>query len=92
VLTAGAQEVEKQFTLVRRHIARLRTLAMLADSEIIIMCERNLGFESEHLQRALAGMPNVRHWVDHAAQRYSIIMNEVDHAAQRYSIIMNEEV
>ena len=49
---------------------------MLVDSEIIIMCERNLGFESEHLQRALAGMPNVRHWVDHAAQRYGSIMNE----------------
>ena len=68
--------MEKQFTLVRWHIARLRTLVMLEDSEIIIMCERNLGFESEHLQRALAGMPNVRHQVDHAAQRYGIIMNE----------------
>mmetsp|Transcript_50159 Transcript_50159/g.80958 ORF Transcript_50159/g.80958 Transcript_50159/m.80958 type:complete len:133 (-) Transcript_50159:96-494(-) len=40
------------------------------------MCERNLGFESEHLQRALNGLPNVRHRIDHAAQRYGVIMNE----------------
>ena len=49
---------------------------MLRDSEIVILCERNLGFESEHLQRALSGIPNVRHRIDHAAKRYGIIMNE----------------
>ena len=72
----GVQEVEKQFALVERHIQRLRQLPMLRESEVVIMCERNLGFESEHLQRALSGMPNVRHRVDHQAQRYGIIMNE----------------
>ena len=51
------QEVEKQFALVERHIARLRTLPM-------------------HLQRALSGILNVRHRIDHAAKRYGIIMNE----------------
>jgi len=68
--------VEKQFALVERHILRLRTSRAYEDSEIVIMCERNLGFESEHLQRALNGLPNVRHRIDHAAQRYGIIMNE----------------
>jgi len=76
VTSLSLQEVEKQFTLVTRHIDRLRKNAMLQTSEIIIMCERNLGFESEHLQRALAGMLNVRHRIDHQAQRYGIIMNE----------------
>ena len=70
------QEVEKQFSLVERHIIRIRGLFELRDSEIVIMCERNLGFESEHLQRALNGIPNVRHRIDHAAQRYGVIMNE----------------
>ena len=77
------QEVEKQFALVERHIARLRTLPMLRDSDVVVMCERNLGFESEHLQRALSGIPNVRHRIDHKAQRYGIIMNEeVKYGAQ----------
>ena len=61
---------------MERHIARLRTIPMLRDSEVVVMCERNLGFESEHLQRALNGIPNTRHRVDHAAKRYGIIMNE----------------
>jgi len=54
---AHAQEVEKQFALVEQHILRLRGCIALRDSEIVIMCERNLGFESEHLQRALNGLP-----------------------------------
>ena len=73
---AHTQDVEKQFALVERHILRLRTSRAYMDSEIVIMCERNLGFESEHLHRALNGLPNVRHRIDHAAQRYGIIMNE----------------
>lgn len=72
----GPQEVEKQFSLVERHILQLRKKRVLEGSEIVIMCERNLGFESEHMQRALNGIPNVRHRIDHAAQRYGIIMNE----------------
>ena len=61
---------------MEQHITRLRTIPMLRDSEVVVMCERNLGFESEHLQRALSGIPNVRHRIDHAAKRYGIIMNE----------------
>ena len=76
ITPAHTQDVEKQFALVERHILRLRSSRAYEDSEIVIMCERNLGFESEHLQRALNGLPNVWHRIDHAAQRYGIIMNE----------------
>lgn len=40
------------------------------------MVERNLGFEAEHIQRALAGIPLTRHRIDHQAQRYGILTTE----------------
>ena len=40
------------------------------------MCERNLGFEAEHHERALRGIPHARHRVDHAAKRYGILTTE----------------
>ena len=51
-------EPEKQFALVERHISRLRQVRELIYSQIIIMVERNLGFEAEHHQRALNGLPH----------------------------------
>jgi len=73
---AHTQEPEKQFALVERHISRLRDIAMFQHSEIIIMVERNLGFEAEHHQRALAGIPMTRHRTDHTAQRYGILTTQ----------------
>jgi hypothetical protein len=40
------------------------------------MCERNLGFEAEHHERALRGIPHARHRVDHAAKRYGVLTTE----------------
>ena len=50
-------------------------------SQVIIMVERNLGFEAEHHERALRGIPHTRHRIDHAAKRYGILTTEeIKHA------------
>ena len=69
-------EPSKQFALVERHIQRIKTLPLLLFSPVIIMCERNLGFEAEHHERALRGIPHTRHRIDHAAKRYGILTTE----------------
>ena len=69
-------EPSKQFALVERHIRRISSVPQLQFSQIIIMCERNLGFEAEHHERALRGIPHVRHRVDHAAKRYGVLTTE----------------
>jgi hypothetical protein len=48
----------------------------LAFSEIVVMCERNLGFEAEHHERALRDIPNTRHRIDHAAKRFGVLTTE----------------
>lgn len=73
---SGCKEPEKQFALVERHIHRLRQHRMFQNSEIIVMVERNLGFEAEHHQRALHGIPMTRHRIDHTAKRYGILTTE----------------
>ena len=74
-------EPEKHFAILERHIQRIRERSILRNSEIIIMVERNLGFEAEHHQRALAGLPLTRHRVDHASKRYGILTTEeIKHA------------
>lgn len=40
------------------------------------MCERNLGFEAEHHERALRDIPNTRHRIDRAGKRYGILTTE----------------
>ena len=69
-------EPEKQFALVERHVKRIQAVPELTFSEIVIMVERNLGFEAEHHQRALNGLPNTRFRVDHGASRYGILTTE----------------
>ena len=54
---------------------------MLRQSLVVIMVERNLGFEAEHHHRALQGLAMTRHRVDHTAQRYGILTTEeIKHA------------
>ncbi len=69
-------EPSKQFALVERHIQRIGAVHDLQFSPVIIMCERNLGFEAEHHERALRNIPHVRHRIDHAAKRYGILTTE----------------
>ena len=74
--SVSSTEPEKQFALVERHIAALRARFQFADSPIVVMVERNLGFEAEHHQRALAGIPGTRHRVDHQAKRYGVLTTQ----------------
>ena len=69
-------EPEKQFALLERHLRRLRERPIFQYSQIVVMVERNLGFEAEHHQRALAGIPLTRHRVDHQAKRYGVLTTE----------------
>ena len=69
-------EPDKQFALCERHIMRIREREVFRHSEIIVMVERNLGFEAEHHQRALSGIPLTRHRIDHQAQRYGVLTTE----------------
>ena len=74
-------EPGKQFALVARHIDRIREVSTLQFSEIVIMCERNLGFEAEHHERALRGIAKTRHRIDHGAKRFGILTTqEIKHA------------
>ena len=70
-------EPSKQFALVDRHIHRISSTAPLQFSPIIIMCECNLGFETEPHELALHGIPHVRHRIDHSAKRFGILTTEV---------------
>lgn len=69
-------EPDKQFALCERHIMRIREREVFRHSEIVVMVERNLGFEAEHHHRALSGIPLTRHRVDHQAQRYGVLTTE----------------
>lgn len=54
----------------------IRNDNIFANSPIVIMVERNLGFEAEHHERALRNIPLVRHRVDHQAKRFGILTTE----------------
>ena len=69
-------EPEKQFKLVEDHISRIRDQSVFMNSEIVIMCERNLGFEAEHHEKALRDLRLVRHRVDREAKRFGILTTE----------------
>lgn len=62
--------------LLNKHIAMIREDNIFANSPIVIMVERNLGFEAEHHERALRNIPLVRHRVDHQAKRFGILTTE----------------
>ena len=49
---------------------------MLRFSEIVVMVERNLGFEAEHHERHFSGAPNLRFRVDHGAKRFGVLTTE----------------
>lgn len=46
---------DKQFLLLIDHIRRLREHVEWKDSAILVFVESNLGYESEHHERALRG-------------------------------------
>ena len=78
--------------LVTRHIERIRTCPCFYDSEIVIMCERNLGFEAEHHERALRGIAKTRHRIDHGAKRFGVLTTEeIKHAMCTLTAVLLKE-
>jgi hypothetical protein len=65
-----------QFALVRLHIKEIRQIAEFTYSPIQIFVERNLGFEAEHIQRALKNEENVSFFRDYQAERTGVLTTE----------------
>ena len=62
---------------MRAHVARLRNLhSELKFSKIVIFVERNLGFEAEHLERALRSEEHVVFYKDKQANRTGVLTTE----------------
>ena len=61
---------------MERHVQRIKMRPEFFTSEIVIMVERNLGFEAEHHQRALNGLQHTRFRIDYTANRYGILTTE----------------
>lgn len=56
-------EPDRQFNLVKEHIAALRKDFYRTLSKVKVYVERNLGFEAEHHHRALHDVPGVEFYV-----------------------------
>lgn len=50
--TLPLAEPELHYELLRQHVQKLRDFAELRFSQFLVLVERNLGFESEHIKRA----------------------------------------
>ena len=63
---------------MRAHIDDLRrSVPEFEKAPLLIFVERNLGFEAEHLHRALRELPLVRFYRDEAAQRTGVLTTDV---------------
>ena len=62
-LYAARAEPDRQFMLVKDHIAELRKDFYRTLSKVKVYVERNLGFEAEHHHRALHDVPGVEFYV-----------------------------
>ena len=58
------------------HIAGIRAVKELAFSTVHVIVERNLGFEAEHMQRALHGEEGVVFYRDVQASRTGVLTTE----------------
>jgi hypothetical protein len=85
-------EPERQFDLVRNHVRDLRRIAQFEYSELLVIVERNLGFEAEHMQRAFRDAPLMRFWRDDQNQRTGVITTDVvKHAAMTLTNVFLRE-
>lgn len=69
-------EPERQFALVRMHIAGVRSIPELTFSKVLVIVERNLGFEAEHMERALRNEREVHFYKDMQASRTGVLTTE----------------
>lgn len=72
-ILSGCKDPEKQFKLLVNHIKALQNQTVWRMSNITVFVEHNLGFEAEHHERALRGMPNVRFYRDMQRQRVGVL-------------------
>jgi len=69
----GCKDPEKQFQLLTDHIKRIQSIPQWSNSSITLFVEANLGFESEHHQRAMMGrVRNISFYRDMQRQRVGI--------------------
>lgn len=61
---------------MRQHISSIRKIPELTFSTVQIIVERNLGFEAEHMERALKYEENVVFYRDKAANRTGVLTTE----------------
>lgn len=73
---SGCKEPERHFQLIRQHIFKIREIDALRFSNITIYVERNLGFEAEHIERAIKYEPGVFFYHDVQARRTGIYTTE----------------
>jgi hypothetical protein len=63
------------------HIKKIRDKVVWERSPIVVYVEHNLGFEAEHHERALRGMPGVSFYKDQKRQRVGMLTTlQVKHA------------
>ena len=72
----GWADPERHFQLVTEHIRAVRRLQELTFSTVVVIVERNLGFEAEHLQRGLCHLEGVRFYHDQQANRVGVLTTE----------------
>eukprot|EP00961_Rhodomonas_salina_P156089 2101700-Rhodomonas_salina.4 len=72
----GSKEPERQYDLLQRHINRIRDNACLRFSPILVLVERNLGFESEHIKRSCAAMEGVTFYYDDQGRRTGVLTTD----------------
>jgi hypothetical protein len=69
-------EPEKHYNLLKTHINKIRENPFLRFSEILVIVERNLGFESEHIRRASQALQNVTFYYDSEARRTGVLTTD----------------
>lgn len=73
---------DKQFMLLVSHIQKIRSCLQWANSPLLVFVESNLGYESEHHERALRGMHKVNFYRDLKRGRVGVTTTlPVKHAA-----------
>ncbi len=86
-------EPEKHYQLLRSHIERIREIPSLRFSKFVVIVERNLGFEAEHIRRAACSLEGVEFYYDSQARRTGVLTTEkVKLAAMTLLNVMLREV
>ena len=70
---SGCKDPERQHLLLIDHISRIRQQVHWCKSPIKIFVEHNLGFEAEHHERALRGLPGTTFYKDEKRQRVGVL-------------------